>query len=167
MCTLPHQHAYANSAAVRAVPQRHRVGQAGTPRTELASLLAKVVTLAAGGSLALAAVAGCAPVSNSAAQNPPSEGDRVAVLITGTAHEPHPMLTAGALQGGAYCGGEHERHRDGPGGKSSSELVNYRRRPTLSGRGAHPRVEPTARSSTAAAFEADRRQLAAGCRHPW
>ncbi|MDQ3222864.1 MAG: OmpA family protein [Gemmatimonadota bacterium] len=122
MCTLPHQHAYANSAAVRAVPQRHRVGQAGTPRTELASLLAKVVTLAAGGSLALAAVAGCAPVSNSAAQNPPSEGDRVAVLITGTAHEPRPMLTARALQE-VRTAADSTNVTNGPSGKSSSVLV--------------------------------------------
>jgi len=157
MNTFSHEHAHANSRSLTF----------GHKQSALKPALAKVVTLAIAGGLALVAVAGCASTSSTRGLSPPGDGDRVAVLITGTAHEPHPMLTAGALQGGAYCGGEHERHRDGPGGKSSSELVNYRRRPTLSGRGAHPRVEPTARSSTAAAFEADRRQLAAGCRHPW
>ncbi len=122
MCTLPHQHAHANSAAVRPAPQRHRVGQAGSLHTVLARLPAKVVTLATAGSLALAAVAGCAPASNSAAQSPPSEGDRVAVLITGTAHEPRPMLTARALQE-VRTAADSTNVTDGPGGKSSSALI--------------------------------------------
>lgn len=107
MAIVSRLHARANDSPVQATSQRHRVGLA----------VSVPALLAITGSLALAAVAGCTP-----ALNPPGAGDRVAVLITGTAHEPRPMLTARALQELRTAAGS-TNVTDGPGGKSSSVSI--------------------------------------------
>jgi len=82
MNTFSHEHAHANSRSLTF----------GHKQSALKPALAKVVTLAIAGGLALVAVAGCASTSSTRGLSPPGDGDRVAVLITGTAHEPRPML---------------------------------------------------------------------------
>lgn len=83
------------------------------PRTVLSNAAARVLA----GSLVLVAAASC-----TSALNVHGDGDHVALLVTGTAHEPRPMLTTRALQE-LRDAANSTNVTDGPGGKSSSASI--------------------------------------------
>jgi len=117
MSIVSRPRACANDSPTRPTSQRHPGGPAVGARA--------VLVLAA--SLVLAAAAGCAPALNSPAPNSlpahsPGAGDHVAVLVTGTAHEPRPMLTARARQE-LRTAADSTNVTDGPGGKGSSVSI--------------------------------------------